>query len=53
MHVVRAQHLVLLGRGDKVADEIRPIVRPVLLEDLHETVHTEPPIVTRTARAKK
>ncbi len=37
VHVVGAQHLVLLGRSDQVADEVGPIVRPVLLEDLHET----------------
>ncbi len=38
MHVVGAQHLVLFGRGDEVADEARPVVRPVLLQDLHEAV---------------
>ncbi len=52
VHVVGAQHLVLLGRGDQVADEIRPIVRPILLEDLHETAKGRMPIVTRKARAK-
>jgi hypothetical protein len=36
LHVVLAEHLRRLARAADVADEPRPVVRPLLLEDLHE-----------------
>ena len=36
LHVVLAQHLRGFGTADEVGDEGRPVVRPLLLEDLDE-----------------